>query len=89
MADKDRRQYLIQIEHKDKGNSATLDQLSEVLGKTGVELDPDYRPIQVNPALSRYVVRGWANKSARAKAEKIAGVQFFSDLGIGPAANHS
>ncbi|MGA8368151.1 MAG: hypothetical protein ACLQMT_08170 [Candidatus Acidiferrales bacterium] len=87
MADPDRRQYLIQIERK--GKSLTLNQISEVLEKAGVELDPGYGPIKVNPTLPRYVVRGWANKSARAKAEKIAGVQFFSDLGVGSVANHS
>jgi hypothetical protein len=80
VADPDRRQYLIQIERK--GKSPTLKQISEVLEVAGVELDPEYGPIKVNPKLPRYVVRGWANKSARAKAGKIAGVQFFSDLGV-------
>lgn len=87
MADLDRRQYLIQIERK--GKSPTLHQISEVLEEAGVELDPDYGPIRVNPELPRYVVRGWANKSARAKAEKIAGVRFFSDLGVGSVTNNS
>jgi hypothetical protein len=87
VADTNRRQYLIQIEHK--GKSLTLNQISEVLEAAGVELDPGYGPIKVNPKLPRYVVRGWANKSARAKAEKIAGVQFFSDLGVRSVATNS
>ena len=87
MADPDRRQYLIQIERK--GKSLTLNQISEVLEKAGVELDPGYGPIKSESNSATLRGRGWANKSARAKAEKIAGVQFFSDLGVGSVANHS
>lgn len=58
--------------------------IQALLKDTGVELDPAYGPICVNPQLGRYVVRGWASPQARAEAEKIPGVKFYADTRIRP-----
>lgn len=50
-----------------------------VLEGTGIRLDDEYGPILINPKLGRYVVRGSGSASARARAEEIPGVRFFSD----------
>ncbi len=77
-----RRQFLIQIEQPSK--KLDLAQIYEILAGTGVEVDKGYGPINVNPKLGRYVVRGWATSDARARAEKIQGVRFFGDPKIAP-----
>ena len=73
---------MIQIERPSE--RLDLPRITKILADTGVKLDPAYRPILVNPALGRYVVRAWAEDAARKRAEKIPGVQFFGDLKIGP-----
>jgi len=75
------RQYIIQI----NARNASLDALRSKLAKSGVDLDPEYGPINVNPVERNYVVRGWATPDARARAEKIEGVTFFGDAKIAPA----
>ena len=55
-----------------------------LLADTGVELDEGYGPILVNPAMSRYVVRGKATRDARARAETLPGIRFYSDAGVSP-----
>ena len=74
--------YMIQIERP--GEHLDLPRITEILADTGVKLDASYRPILVNPALGRYVVRAWAEDAARNRAEKIPGIQFFGDLKIRP-----
>jgi hypothetical protein len=74
------RQYMIQVERE--GERLDFGPISEILAGTGVELDPNYRPVPVNPALGRYVVRGRAADAARKRAELIPGVQFFGGLKI-------
>ena len=55
-----------------------------LLAETGVELDAAYGPILVNPAKGRYVVRGKATPGARARAETLPGILFYSDAGVSP-----
>jgi hypothetical protein len=80
--------YIIQIDLPTTANQ-NLDALAEELTGTGVELDRSYRPVCINPKLGRYVMRGMASPEARHAAERISGVQFFSDVpvhGAGKAA---
>ena len=77
-----RRGFIIQIE----GRSTPLG-MSDVLQlfrETGVEVDTEYGPIPVNPALGRFVVRGTADEAARKRAEAIPGVRLFADPRIKP-----
>jgi hypothetical protein len=75
--------FLIQIESPDK--TLNITDAQKLLAGTGVELDEGYGPILVNPGLGRYVVRGSAGREARARAETLAGVRFYSDAGVSPA----
>lgn len=80
--------YIIQIDLPTTANQ-NLDALAEELTRTGIELDRSYRPVCINPKLGRYVMRGTASPEARHAAERISGVQFFSDApvhGAGKAA---
>lgn len=81
-SDAAKRRYMLQIECP--GKRLDLPEISRILSDTGVELDPSYRPILVNPTLGRYVVRASADDQARKRAERIPGVQFFGDLKISP-----
>jgi len=74
--------FLIQIESPRKRLNMTG--VKSLLADTGVELDEGYGPILVNPALGRYVVRGAATREARAKAEALPGVRFYSDARQSP-----
>ena len=86
--------YIIQLDLPAAGRHG-LEALAEKLAEAGVELDQSYRPVCINPKLQRYVLRGDANPEARRVAERIGGVEFFSDApvegarkaaGFGPAA---
>ncbi|MFN8558608.1 MAG: hypothetical protein U0531_15125 [Dehalococcoidia bacterium] len=57
-----------------------------LLGGAGVEIDPDYGPIPINPALGRYVVRGRGTAAARRAAERLPGVRLFADARQRPVA---
>jgi len=61
-----------------------MESVRKLLEGTGVEIDADYGPIPINPAIGRYVVRGKATLEARAKAEKISGVRLFADTRVHP-----
>jgi hypothetical protein len=74
--------FLIQIESS--GRTLDMAAARALLADTGVDLDDGYGPILVNPAMSRYVVRGKATRNARARAEKLPGVRFYSDAGLSP-----
>ena len=78
-----RRGFIIQID----GRPAPLgmSDVLQLLRETGVEVDEEYGPIPVNPALGRFVVRGLADEGARRRAEAIPGVKFFADPRIEPA----
>ena len=77
-----RRSFIIQID----GRPAPLamSDVLRLLRETGVEVDTEYGPIPVNPALGRFVVRGLADEAARERAEAIPGVRLFADPRIGP-----
>lgn len=68
---------MIQVERPDE--KLDMEKIVELLSPAGVQLDTSYGPINVNPKLGRYVVRGTATPRARRAAEKIEGVQFFGD----------
>ncbi len=76
------RRYLVQIERS--GPPMGMRDIARLLGKAGVEVDPSYGPILVNPDLGRYVVRATASREAREAAESLPGVQFFSDVTVKP-----
>ena len=82
MKENDLQQFMIQIERPNQ--KLNMDAAKQLLGPTGMELDPTYGPILVNPKLGHYVVRGRGSSGARAQAEKISGVQLFSDVKIQP-----
>lgn len=77
-----RRNFIIQIDGRTGGLG--MSDVLEMFRETGVEVDPEYGPIPVNPALGRYVVRGWADEAARGRAEAIPGVRLFADPRIQP-----
>jgi hypothetical protein len=83
MKEEAQQQFMIQIERPDE--KLNMEGVRQLLAPTGMELDPSYGPILVNPKLGRYVVRGKGTTGARAEAEKINGVQLFSDAKIQPA----
>ncbi len=82
MKEEELQQFMIQIERPDQ--KLNMEGARQLLAPTGVELDPTYGPILVNPKLGRYVVRGKGTTGARAAAEKIGGVQLFADVKIQP-----
>ena len=73
---------IIQIDRP--GRTLQMDEVVNLLAGTGVELDPSYGPILVNPGLGRFVVRGSADAAARARAAAIPGVTLFADARIKP-----
>jgi len=73
---------MLQIERP--GERLDITKISSILSETGVDVDPNYGPILVNPNLGRYVVRAWAEDTERKLAEQIPGVQFFGDARIAP-----
>jgi hypothetical protein len=75
--------YIIQVDRP--GEPVDMASLRALLDGVGVTLDADYGPVPVNPKLGRYVVRGTASPDARARAEQIPGVRFFSDAVQEPA----
>jgi hypothetical protein len=75
--------YIIQVDRP--GEQIDMAGLRALLDGAGVELDPNYGPIPVDPELGRYVVRGRASPDARARAELIPGVRFFADARQEPA----
>jgi hypothetical protein len=77
--------FLIQLERP--GVRLAMADVEDALRDTGIELDPTYGPILVNPARGRYVVRGYATPEARARAEELEGVQLFADARIEPVRN--
>jgi hypothetical protein len=74
--------FLIQIESP--GRTLDMAAAKTLLADTGVELEDGYGPILVNPALGRFVVRGRATRDARARAESLPGVKFYSDARVSP-----
>jgi hypothetical protein len=70
--------FIIQVDRP--GQKLDMAAIRALLEGTNVQLDPSYGPIPINPKLGRYVVRGVATPEARAKAERIPGVRFFSDV---------
>lgn len=69
--------YIIQLDRP--GDRLDMATVSALLEPAGVELDRSYGPILVNRSLGRYVVRGTASPDARAQAEQLGGVRFFSE----------
>jgi hypothetical protein len=80
--DPDTSSVIIQIDRP--GRKLAMAAVRKLLEGTGVEIDTDYGPIPINPAIGRYVVRGRASPAARAKAEKISGVRLFADTRVRP-----
>ena len=74
--------YIIQIERP--GKKIGMDEARSLLEPLGVEVDPSYGPIPVNPKLGHYVVRGMATEEARERAQQLEGVKFFGDVKIAP-----
>lgn len=69
--------YIIQVDRP--GEKIDMAAIRALLDGLGVELDLSYGPIPINPQLGRYAVRGKASPDARARAEQIPGVRFFTD----------
>src|SRR5262249_28362712 len=80
--DRPRSGFIIQIERP--GQTLRMDDVETLLAGTGVELDPSYGPILVNPGLGRFVVRGRGDATARERAAAIPGVTLFVDARIKP-----
>lgn len=78
----DMSSVIIQIDRP--GRKLAMEAVRKLLEGTGIEIDADYGPIPINPAIGRYVVRGRATLEARAKAEKISGVRLFADARVQP-----
>ncbi len=69
---------IIQVERP--GEKLDMRAIERILEGTGIQLDPAYGPLAVNPQLGRYVVRGRVTQQARTLAEKIPGVRLFADV---------
>jgi hypothetical protein len=82
MPEEEPMQFLIQIERPDQ--KLDLNKISALLEPTGMKIDRSYGPIVVNPARGRIVVRGTGSQAAKAKAEKIGGIQLFPDMQVEP-----
>ena len=80
MQPKQEMQFLIQIERPEQ--KLDLSKIRALLEPTGLKIDHSYGPIVVNPARGRVVVRGTGSQAARAKAEKIGGIQLFPDMKV-------
>lgn len=80
--DSDMSSVIIQVDRP--GRKLAMEAVNKLLEGTGVEIDANYGPIPINPAIGRYVVRGRATPAARAKAEKIPGVRLFADARVQP-----
>ncbi len=76
--------FIIQVARP--GETLNMTQLRSLLEGTGVELEESSGPILVNPALGIYVARGSATEEAKAKAERITGVQLFAEVPQRPTA---
>jgi hypothetical protein len=77
-----RRRYLIQIERP--GESFDMTRVLHLFEGTGIEIDRDYGPVNVNLRKGQFVVRGMGSEASRKQAESIPGVSFFSDITIEP-----
>lgn len=80
-------QFMIQVERQNE--KLTMQDISDILEDTGIQLDPLYGPYLVNPRLGRYVVRGLADPKAEQKAKKIPGVILFKDAKVTPAREYT
>jgi hypothetical protein len=56
--------------------------IEKLLEETGIKLDPDYGPFNVNPNQGVFVVRGFASPEAQKKAKQIPGITIFPDTTI-------
>lgn len=77
------RRSIIQIDRP--GEKLDMASAMSIFADTGVELDRSYGPVPINPAIGRYVLRGTATPEAKARAERLPGVRFFSESRIKPA----
>lgn len=68
--------YIIQFQYTDGKPGAEV--LARLFRDKGIELDPNFPPVLVNRKDMKYVVRGYASRTSREKAEK-SGMHFFSD----------
>jgi hypothetical protein len=82
MKPEEKLQFLIQIERPNQ--KLDMERVRKLLEPTGMKIDHTYGPILVNPARGRFVVRGTGSPGAKAKAEKIGGIQLFRDMKIQP-----
>jgi len=82
MRDEQTQRYMIQVERPQE--KLDMQKIAALLEPLDIRLDPDYGPINVNPKLGRYIVRGSATEAAREKAEQIEGVRFFRDAKVAP-----
>ncbi len=69
--------YIIQLERR--GEKLNMLKTRGLFKGTGVEIDESFGPILISRQLGRYILRGRATATARAKAENIRGVSFFAD----------
>jgi hypothetical protein len=76
------RRFIIEIASPSK--KLNLSDLEILLKDTGISLDQNYGPFLVNPKLGHYIVSGNGDTIAKEKAEKIPGVQTFSNMNIEP-----
>lgn len=77
MQDSSGFRFLIQIDRPEA--TLSMKKARSLLEPVGVKLDATYGPVCINPKIGRYIVRGVATPEAKSNAEKIDGVQFFSD----------
>lgn len=92
-AELESQRYIIQIDLPPAASSKTarvnVATLQRALAGTGIQLDPSYAPVCINPQQQRFVVRGLATTAAKQRAEKKLGpvVKFFADGRVQTLAN--
>ena len=78
----DSQRFIIQIDNV--GKKMDIEVVNKMLSNTGIIIDPNYKPICVNPKINRYVVRGFANSEAQKKARNVKGITLFRDSKVRP-----
>jgi hypothetical protein len=76
-----RDRYIILL----KPSGRSLDDSKARLRKAGVQLDESFPEVTLDGTDGGVVIRGLATRSTIDRAEDLEEVQFFPDLGIGPA----
>jgi hypothetical protein len=69
--------FMIEIERPCE--KLDMNEISSLLKKSGVRVDPTYGPFCINPRQGKYVIRGFGDVEVQEKLIKIPGITIFPD----------